>query len=85
MKEGSFLKILATVVIVAIGILFILGNTLGIPLAPKPTPTTDTQTKALLEQKTSDDAADIEKDLEDTDLSNLDQELGDIDKELSTY
>lgn len=48
-------------------------------LAPA-TPSADIQ--ALEEQGTSDSVAAIEQDLVGTDLGNLDQELGDIEREL---
>ncbi len=55
---------------------------------PMPTPTpieeTDEQTSALENQGTSDEITDIEDDLEATNLSDLDQELEDIDSELSS-
>lgn len=55
---------------------------------PIPTPTAteeiDEQTSALGEQGTSDETEDIEADLEATDLSEIDQELEDIDSELSS-
>ena len=53
---------------------------------PSPTPETETdsQTDALEEQGTSDEIGAIETDLENTDLSNIDQELTDIEGELAT-
>ena len=57
---------------------------------PAPTPVTsgtptpaDAEAAALLQQSPSDDIADIERDLNATDLSNLDRELGDIDAALT--
>jgi uncharacterized protein HemX len=43
----------------------------------------DTATLKLQEQGTTDDLSSIEKDATDTDLNNLDKELGTIDTELS--
>ena len=53
-------------------------------LTPTPIEEGDEQTSALEEQDTSDEVGDIEADLEATDLSGIDQELEDIDSELSS-
>lgn len=45
-----------------------------------PAPLSDIQ--ALEEQRTSDEVAAIEQDLTETDLGDIDQELGDIEREL---
>lgn len=53
---------------------------------PQPTITfasEDKDTEVLSEQGSSDEVADIEKDLQNTDFSNLDREIGSISSELS--
>lgn len=45
----------------------------------------DFQTTRLESQGTSDEASSIERDLDATDLSNLDRELTDIERELSSF
>lgn len=51
---------------------------------PSPTPTEEDEIAALEQQSASDETAAIEADLNQTDLSELDQELADIDDELAT-
>jgi len=50
---------------------------------PSPTPTEEDEIAALEQQGASDETAAIEADINKTDLSKLDQELGDIDDELA--
>lgn len=45
----------------------------------------DFQTTRLESQGTSDEVSSIERDLDATDLSNLDRELTDIERELSSF
>ncbi|MCL5019007.1 MAG: hypothetical protein M1426_00815 [Patescibacteria group bacterium] len=55
-------------------------------VAALPTPTMaaeDPATQKLTSQGTSDEIADIEKDLNNTDLTNIDKEVGDINSELN--
>lgn len=51
---------------------------------PSPTPTEEDEIAALEQQGSSDEIAAIENDVNETDLSELDQELADIDDELAT-
>jgi len=51
---------------------------------PSPTAEADQGTEALDEQGSSDEIDEIEKDLDNTDLNNLDKELSDIESELAT-
>jgi len=44
---------------------------------------TDIQTAALESQSESDEIVDIESDLQNTDLSNLDKEMADIEEEIN--
>lgn len=53
-------------------------------LVPAPAPQ-DFQTTKLQQQGTSDEISAIERDLETTDLSDLDRELEDIERELSSF
>lgn len=55
----------------------------GYPSPLGPTAGQDAATARLGTQETSDDARAIEADIMATDLSGLDQELGDIDAELA--
>ena len=56
------------------------------PVAEEMAPITeeDAQTAALEQQSDSDEMADIEADLEATDLSNLDDEMADIETEIAS-
>lgn len=81
--------ILAVVLILLVGILWITNQRLMVPKAPPtPTPTPvveiDTTTAALEQQGTSDEITAIEADLETTDLSDIDKELTDIEAELTS-
>ena len=82
-------------VIIALCLVFLVYGYLKLSLqkpastpTPIPTPTAaeevDEQTSDLEEQGTSDEIGDIEADLEETDLSEIDQELEDIESELSS-
>lgn len=56
----------------------------GVPTPiPSPTPTEEDEIAALEQQGASDETAAIEADINQTDLSKLDQELADIDDELA--
>jgi flagellar basal body-associated protein FliL len=69
---------------------------LGVPAEPAPTTSPvmespmpspeakDDMTQELLNQSSSDEVSSIEQDLNNTDLSNIDQELTDIQQELET-
>lgn len=63
------------------------GQTTQIPtvttVAEEITPVEEDETQKLLNQGTSDEVSAIEKDLNDTNLTNLDKEVGDINNELS--
>ncbi|MBI2405705.1 hypothetical protein HYV21_01480 [Candidatus Microgenomates bacterium] len=81
------IPVLVIVALVA-GIAVVIGQR-GIPktLIPTATPlvSEDIKTQQLSQQGASDDPAAIEQDLNDTDLSGIDKELTDIERELSSY
>ncbi len=76
-KENRFLIILVAALLIV--------GLVGIYLTKKPITQIpeDTQTQKLGVQEKSDETSLIEKDLKDTDLSDLDKELEDIETELS--
>lgn len=81
--------ILALVVVIVVGALWVTNKGLLIPQpSPTPTPTpaaeVDEGTAALEEQGTSDEVSEIEADLNATDLSDIDKELTDIENELTS-
>jgi len=83
--------VLALVAIIALGGLWAVNKGL-LTLKPSPSPTPmaspsaelDEDTTALEEQGTTDEISEIEADLNATDLSDIDQELTDIESELSS-
>lgn len=83
----AFIALLAVGGLWAINQKLITPKTISTP-TPLPTPSPvveiDTMTSALEQQGTSDEISAIEADLEETDFSTLDQELSDIEAELST-
>ena len=91
----AILLILILIIVVG-GLLFAVnreiipwGSKKAIPTpVPTPTPSPEMQLEAevveLEEQGSSDEINAIEADLEETDLSNLDKELSDIESELET-
>ena len=81
---------LGIVLVLSIGAFFISNQrptppeVAGVPTpVPSPTPTEEDEIAALEQQGASDETAAIEADINKTDLSKLDQELGDIDDELA--
>lgn len=80
---------LAIVALLIVGGLWFTNQGLLTKPTPSPTPipspssSVDETTSNLEKQGTSDELAEIEKDLEATDLSNLDKGLTDIENELS--
>ena len=89
-KKFWFIPLLIVlVVIIVVGMIWAIDKGLLLPqLSPSPTATPSTaideSTAALEEQGSSDEIEAIEADLENTDLSNIDQELTDIENELAT-
>jgi uncharacterized protein HemX len=94
-KQAGFLErfwylfvILAILCLIGIGGLWFLNQrklsqTPSLP-TPTPTETVDQTTQELKEQGKSDEIDEIEADLKSTNLTNLDQELEDIEKELTS-
>lgn len=70
---------LAGILVVTLGIM---AYTLRPKLTQKELTTEEKEIKQIQIQSPSDETGAIEKDLNETDLSNLDKELRDIDKEL---
>ncbi len=87
LKKFWFLPLLLVLVVVIVGgMLWAMESGLILPKpSPSPTPTAveDESTAALEEQGTSDEIWEIEADLNATDLSDLDKEVQDIEKELA--
>ena len=92
-EEKSMGPLIGSVIIVAIivigGIYFWMTRSAETPTPALPetaplgqTTTPDQETAALLNQGTSDNTADIEKDLNATDLNNLDAGMNDIKAQL---
>lgn len=76
-KENLFLILLAAAVLI-VGFVAVYLSRVPAELA-KP----DTQTQRLSTQSPSDEISALEKDILDTDLSDIDKELQDIEAELS--
>ncbi len=80
---------LVLVALIVVGSLWVMNKGLITPKpspAPTPSPSAeiDEDTAVLEEQGTSDEISDIEADLNATDLFDIDKELTDIDRELSS-
>ncbi|MBI2627212.1 MAG: hypothetical protein HYW77_03135 [Parcubacteria group bacterium] len=84
MKGSKTTWVVIILVILVLGWWFFLRSSspLGEPTAT-PTPSLGQQEINILDQGTSDSVADIEKDLNSTDLNDLDKELADIEKVLN--
>ena len=82
MQKGAWdtkmLVLVAAVAAITIIAVLIFNN----KIAHSPGLPTDTTTQKLESQSESDNVSDIQKDLNDTDFSDLDSELTQIDKEL---
>ena len=76
-RENLFIILLATTILLA--------TLVGVYLTKKPSKqvSEDIQTQKLEVQEKSDEILSIEKDLKDTDFSDLDKELEDIESEIS--
>lgn len=89
MRNKGNIVLPALIIVALVIVLAVVVAQRGIlkPLIPTATPlvSDDTQTQQLSQQGTSDEPAAIEQDLNDTDLSDLDKELSDIESELSSY
>lgn len=73
--------LLATVLVVALGLMAV---ALSSSQPNKQELVSDVQTRKLMEQKSeSDEVSHIEEDVMDTDLTNIDSELQDIETELN--
>lgn len=81
-SQDSLMLMAAAVALMAIVFSFMFSNT-GKPSKPTPKPITDEQGIKFLNQGTSDEIDDIEKDIKATDYSKLDLELPKIEQELS--
>ncbi len=81
LQTNFWVYLLAVAVIIVIVILLV-----GVkqPKAPTltPTPVVDSQVEQLQKQSTSDEVAAIEQDIANTNFSQIDSELGEIDKAL---
>ena len=75
--KGNFLIILAISIGVAITLIFYMRS-----LKPKIT-SDELEIQSISQQSSSDETEEIEKDLGNTDLSELDRELFNIEKELN--
>jgi len=75
--RGNFLIILVIALGVAITLIFYMRS-----LKPKIT-SDELEIQSISQQSSSDETEEIEKDLENTDLSELDRELFNIEKELN--
>jgi hypothetical protein len=80
-NRRNFLISLATLLVFAMGYMAV--KTYKKPAEVKPM-TFDQQIQKTQTQSNSDSVDSIEKDLNETDLNNVDSELQDIDKELET-
>jgi len=76
-KSNNSLLYLAGFLVVALGIMAYVTYTM-------PSSEKDVQTASLMKLSEGDDTEAIESDLNNTDFSNMDRELGDIDKELNS-
>jgi len=76
-KEGYFIIILAIAIGVAISLIFYMRS-----LKPKIT-SDELEVQRITQQSSSDEMDEIEKDLEDTELSDIDRELDSIEGELN--
>lgn len=88
-EEKSVGALIGSIIVVAVivigGIYFWMTRSGETPTATSPlgqTVTPDQETAALLNQGTSDEISDIEKDLNATNLNNLDAGMNDIDAQL---
>ena len=77
-SKKNFLIILAAALVVAFGIM-----ALSLANRSKKAFSYETEIKSIQKQSDSDSVEAIEKDLDKTDLSDIDKELQDIDKELN--
>jgi Tfp pilus assembly protein PilO len=79
MKNNNFMMLLAGFLVVALGIMgYVIYN------QNKVLESLDRETLKLNTQSSSDDTAEIQNDLEDTNLNDLDKELIDIEAELNS-
>jgi len=76
----NFMLTIAAILVIAMGYMAL--KTFRKP-APQPAITLEQQLQKLETQSNSDSIDSIEKDLQDTELNNLDKELEDIDSELN--
>lgn len=78
-EKKNFMLVLAIAVAIAIFLIFFIRRGYRLPRVT----TTDRQTTLLETQSSSDEVDAIEKDLMETDLTELDRELQDIEQELN--
>lgn len=77
-SSKNFLLILAAIALVGLGTMAYVVYRQDLSVTSR-----DKTTLTLSQQSTSTETESIEKDLEDTDLGSLDQELSEIEQELS--
>lgn len=83
MKKGTIILPALLLATLAIVVVLLAAQVKISQPTPTPTPIVDVQTQKLTQQETGDDVGSIEKDLKETDLLKIDQELSDIEKEIS--
>lgn len=83
-SAGPVLGIIIIIALLVVGGMFVLANRLAVPAltADEIETAPDATTDALGTQATSTDLESIEADVNNTNLSNLDAELGQIEAEL---
>ncbi len=79
-SRKNFIILLAAILIVGLGFFAINTSKKGVKLPSE----SDKEIKQIQTQSKSDNLEDIEKDLQNTDLNNIDKELSDIEKEINT-
>ena len=80
-SKKNFIITLAAILVIAMGMMAIVMTIQQLKTAPS---AYDASIEKMETQSTSDNLNDIEKDLNETDFSDLDKELDDIEKELES-
>jgi uncharacterized protein with FMN-binding domain len=88
--KGSLIGSIIVVVLLIIGAFYFWSNRTPAPVTPAtettetaPAPMTDPSTEALNQQSANDDLTSLEADVNATDLSGLDAEMGTIEAEFA--
>lgn len=79
-QQGNFLLYLIGAIIVVVIIVLVITKGGQKPIIPISTPTPDAQVQQLKTLSTSDEISEIEKDVNNTNLDQIDSELKDIEQ-----